>query len=216
MPILSSSPLFLHPQGALHPAHLTVFPLFPTRGFWRPTEIDLGGHHKHSPKRWWPCLGPSITSSGGWWSWDSECSSACTFCLLGLCCWLLRSHPPDPPSSDAKFAISRCQWCSGFLESGPLWVSSTHTSFLPSEGVGRPTGASSLYILAAAPDTTARARLLAATKKETGAWLHALPISSLGLRMDDEILWVSVGLRLGVTLYAIPTVANFVEPKWTT
>ena len=55
-------------------------------------------------------------------------------------------------------------------------------------------------ILAAAPDTTACARLLAATKKETGAWLHALPISSLGLRMDDEILRVAVGLRLGVTL----------------
>ena len=60
----------------------------------------------------------------------------------------------------------------------------------------------SLYeaILDAAPDATARSRLLAATKKESGAWLHALPMSSLELHMDDDIIRIAVGLRLGVTL----------------
>ena len=49
-------------------------------------------------------------------------------------------------------------------------------------------------------DAPARARLLAARAKESGAWLQALPVSSLGLRMDREVVRVALGLRLGVTL----------------
>ena len=51
-----------------------------------------------------------------------------------------------------------------------------------------------------APDTRSRARLLAVTTKESGAWLNVLPVSSLGLRMDDESIQVAVGLRLGTPL----------------
>ena len=32
---------------------------------------------------------------------------------------------------------------------------------------------------------------------ESGAWLRALPVSALGLRMDDDAVRVAVGLRLG-------------------
>ena len=55
-------------------------------------------------------------------------------------------------------------------------------------------------LLENASDDMARARLLAVSTKESGAWLHALPISSVGLRMDDNTVRVAAGLQLGSTL----------------
>ena len=45
-----------------------------------------------------------------------------------------------------------------------------------------------------------RARLLAASLKESGAWLNAMPVSSLGLRLSNDELHIAVGLRLGAPL----------------
>ena len=55
-------------------------------------------------------------------------------------------------------------------------------------------------LLESATDDIDRARLLASRSKESGAWLHALPLSALGLRLDDDHLSVAVGLRLGTPL----------------
>jgi hypothetical protein len=45
-----------------------------------------------------------------------------------------------------------------------------------------------------------RARLAAVSSVHSGDWLHTLPISSCGLRLDNEAIRVAVGLRLGVNL----------------
>ena len=41
-----------------------------------------------------------------------------------------------------------------------------------------------------------RARLLAAAAAHSGDWLHAVPISACGLRLNNEAVRVAVGLRL--------------------
>ena len=47
-------------------------------------------------------------------------------------------------------------------------------------------------LLDSAPDTFSRARLLSVTTKESGAWLNALSVTSLGLRLlDDESIRIA-------------------------
>ena len=51
----------------------------------------------------------------------------------------------------------------------------------------------------------------------SGDWLHAIPISSCGLRLDNEAVRVAVGLRLGAKLcepHACPCGAK-VDPEGT-
>lgn len=42
------------------------------------------------------------------------------------------------------------------------------------------------HLMSTTKDARSRARLLAASTKESEAWLKALPVTSLGLRLDDE------------------------------
>ena len=45
-----------------------------------------------------------------------------------------------------------------------------------------------------------RASFLATSSQHSGDWLFALPIASCGLGLDDEVVRVAVGLRLGLDL----------------
>jgi len=55
-------------------------------------------------------------------------------------------------------------------------------------------------LMSSLPDRRQQARLLAVSAPHSGDWLHALPISSCGLRLDNEAIRVAVGLRLGTKL----------------
>ena len=47
-----------------------------------------------------------------------------------------------------------------------------------------------------------KARLLAASAPNSGAWLQAIPLPDLGLHLDNEAVRVSVALRLGALTHA--------------
>ena len=55
-------------------------------------------------------------------------------------------------------------------------------------------------LFAAQPDDYHRASLAVVKAPHSGEWLNALPITSCGLRLEDDAIRVVVGLRLGASL----------------
>ena len=85
-----------------------------------------------------------------------------------------QGHSQPPPSSPA--AVRQRAWDS-------IKVEATYSLLLES-----------------ATNAQDQARLMAVACPESGAWLNALPISALGLMMDDEVIRIAAGLRLGLPL----------------
>jgi len=51
-----------------------------------------------------------------------------------------------------------------------------------------------------ADEPTFQRRLAAVSAPHSGDWLHAIPIASCGLKLDDEAIRIAVGIRLGIDL----------------
>jgi hypothetical protein len=58
----------------------------------------------------------------------------------------------------------------------------------------------SAELIDSANSSSHRARILAATKKESGAWLNAFPSPNLGTLLDDDSVRIGVGIHLGTPL----------------
>ena len=60
-----------------------------------------------------------------------------------------------------------------------------------------------------------KARLLAAKELQSGVWLHATPVTAIGLRFSDEAIRISIGIRLGSNLREpyVCTCAKFLNAK---
>jgi len=58
----------------------------------------------------------------------------------------------------------------------------------------------SQFLLSTAPNQAAVARLTAVTAPHAGAFLHAVPISAVGTRMDDQSLRIAIALRIGAAV----------------
>jgi len=55
-------------------------------------------------------------------------------------------------------------------------------------------------LIAASTDQVEHARLLAACSPGSGDWLDAMPLSSVGLKMDNATVRIAAGLRLGAPI----------------
>ena len=103
----------------------------------------------------------------------------------------------DWPHADASVGHIRDIWChtySATLPSGKLVSKQKHWD--------TPAVSECRAILVSSVKTPLdRARLLAVASPHAGDWLKAFPIASCGLRLEDEAIRVSVGLRLGLPIF---------------
>jgi len=65
----------------------------------------------------------------------------------------------------------------------------------------------------ATSDSVDQARLIAWCSPGTGDWLPALPISSVGRKMDNATVRISAGLRLGAPVLLFASIPAYAEQR---
>ena len=95
---------------------------------------------------------------------------------------ILPSHLRDVPDPSLETALT--VWHQGHDEPAPTGTPSHRQKAWDAPQIR----ATYEALLEASPDESTRARLLAVATKESGAWLDALPVSSLGLHMDSDVI----------------------------
>ena len=103
---------------------------------------------------------------------------------------------PSTVQPDSAFEAAGAAWSNIFNQPQPKNTASQRAW----DAVGKEKDKQSVWD--AASSLQDNARVLAATATHSGDWLHALPISACGRRLDNEAIPVAVGLRLGLPLCA--------------
>src|SRR6218665_643090 len=144
--------------------------------------------------------GRKLLSRLGWGSWSQEGVPAGTTRFLSFGC----GFPPNPVRHPWKH-VRGSEFCVRFSE---IYLASTcrRPSFnghAQSQTVAM--GQALLNEVLSSleerlQDSYDQARIKASQSSHASDWLHALPISARGLRLDDETVRVAVGLRLGVAI----------------
>ena len=129
---------------------------------------------------------------------DSECCALSSVCPFGIFCCLCFPSPTHYSSRIRSLPLLFCEealssWFSGHNSSPHALCSQKSWDSIKSLAVFN-------SLLEPAPDPPSHAHLLACSVRESGALLDILPSSSLGLRMDDNTVRVTIGLRLGLRL----------------
>ena len=97
---------------------------------------------------------------------------------------------------DPHIELALTAWRQNHSESPPSLPESSHQRVWVAPLVA----ATITSLLDGAPSEQVTPRLLAASTPESGAWLNVLPIPSLGLQMDDDVVRIAAGVSLGVAI----------------
>ena len=120
---------------------------------------------------------------------------------------ILPQHLCPFPYPEADVAL--LGWSKGHSES-PLTAPSFSKKVWDTPGLR----AVSESLLGNASNDRSKTHLLANSSREFGAWSSALLISSCGLRMDDETIYLTTGLQKWVLLCASHISATTVGVRW--